>query len=229
MASKRSILLIRFVSGMFCLSKPHRLFLPSVYQGTLIANSLSLKARFPDVKDADLKEMDCQISELSTEVQSLTQGCKQLDSGELCRSLQGHLVARSSLREMLLQPLSNQAFLLRCGWKAMLSVFVCNLRGQNWRNSPALWQQRNLCLRSGSWKRSVQGTEPAWRRSSRPQIMWHQKREKRLGTQVVSQPYYRRGRRFSFCLMKETSDILICRCTKSGRCTWKSGERGRDW
>lgn len=81
MASKRFILLIRFVSGMFCCTGCP---ITSVYQGKLIANNLSLKGQFRDVKDADLKEMDCQISELSAEVQSLTQGCKQLDSGELC-------------------------------------------------------------------------------------------------------------------------------------------------
>lgn len=80
MASRRFILLIRFVSEMFCWVKLHQLSLTSVYQG----NNLSLKGQFRDVKDADLKEMDCQISELSAEVQSLTQSCKQLDSGELC-------------------------------------------------------------------------------------------------------------------------------------------------
>lgn len=76
MASKRFILLIRFVSAskMLCCLK---------LQETLTANNLSLKGQFPDVKDADLKKMDCQISELSTEVQSLTHGCKQLDSGGL--------------------------------------------------------------------------------------------------------------------------------------------------
>lgn len=91
MASKRFILLIRFVSEMLCWMKLHRLSLRSVYQGKLIANNLSLKGQFRDVKDADLKEMDCQILELSAAVQSLTQGCKQLDSGELCRSLHVHL------------------------------------------------------------------------------------------------------------------------------------------
>lgn len=83
MASKRFILLIRFVSEMFCWLKLHWLFLRRVYREKLITNNLSLKGKFQDVKDADLKEMDCQISELSAEVQSLTQGCKQLDSGEL--------------------------------------------------------------------------------------------------------------------------------------------------
>ncbi|XP_008302522.1 homologous-pairing protein 2 homolog [Stegastes partitus] len=38
------------------------------------------QAQFKDVNDADLKAMDCQISELSAEVQSLTQSCRQLDS-----------------------------------------------------------------------------------------------------------------------------------------------------
>lgn len=83
---------------MFCWMKLHRLSLTSVYQGKLIANNPSLKGQFRDVKDADLKEMDCQISELSAGVQSLTQSCKQLDSGELCWSLQVHLIASSSLR-----------------------------------------------------------------------------------------------------------------------------------
>lgn len=83
MASKRFILLIRFVSEVLCWVKLHRLSLTSVYQGKPVGNNLSLKGQFRDVKDADLKEMDCEISELSAEVQSLTQGCKQLDSGEL--------------------------------------------------------------------------------------------------------------------------------------------------
>uniref|UniRef100_A0A3Q2V2H3 PSMC3 interacting protein n=1 Tax=Haplochromis burtoni TaxID=8153 RepID=A0A3Q2V2H3_HAPBU len=37
-------------------------------------------AQFKDVNDADLKAMDHQISELSEEVQSLTQSCRQLDA-----------------------------------------------------------------------------------------------------------------------------------------------------
>lgn len=60
----------------------HSLFLISVYQEELIFNHL-LKGQFQDVKEADLKAMDCQISELSAEVQSLTQSCKKLDSGGL--------------------------------------------------------------------------------------------------------------------------------------------------
>ncbi|XP_044036134.1 homologous-pairing protein 2 homolog [Siniperca chuatsi] len=38
------------------------------------------QAQFEDVKDADLKAMDCQISELNAEVQSLNQSCRQLDA-----------------------------------------------------------------------------------------------------------------------------------------------------
>ncbi|KAM9346392.1 homologous-pairing protein 2 homolog [Symphorus nematophorus] len=38
------------------------------------------QAQFKDVSDADLKAMDSQISELSAEVQSLTQSCRQLDA-----------------------------------------------------------------------------------------------------------------------------------------------------
>lgn len=73
----------------------HSLFLISVYQETLIFNHLSLKGQFQDVKEADLKAMDRQISELSAEVQSLTQGCKQLDSGGRLGSLCVHLIPRS--------------------------------------------------------------------------------------------------------------------------------------
>lgn len=51
-------------------------------------NSSSVpQAQFKDVKNADLKAMDCQISELSAEVQSLTQSCRQLDAGGLSASL----------------------------------------------------------------------------------------------------------------------------------------------
>ncbi|XP_047427189.1 homologous-pairing protein 2 homolog [Mugil cephalus] len=38
------------------------------------------QAQFKDVSDADLKSMDGQISELSAEVQSLTQSCRQLET-----------------------------------------------------------------------------------------------------------------------------------------------------
>ncbi|XP_041633680.1 homologous-pairing protein 2 homolog [Cheilinus undulatus] len=38
------------------------------------------QAQFKDVNDADLKAMDSQISELSADVQSLTQTCRQLDT-----------------------------------------------------------------------------------------------------------------------------------------------------
>ncbi|MEQ2255450.1 PSMC3 interacting protein [Ilyodon furcidens] len=38
------------------------------------------QSQFRDVNDADLKSMDKQISELSAEVQSLTQSCRQLDT-----------------------------------------------------------------------------------------------------------------------------------------------------
>ncbi|XP_022595286.1 homologous-pairing protein 2 homolog [Seriola dumerili] len=38
------------------------------------------QAQFKDVNDADLKAMDCQISELIAEAQSLTQSCRQLDA-----------------------------------------------------------------------------------------------------------------------------------------------------
>uniref|UniRef100_UPI003AAE7F0B homologous-pairing protein 2 homolog isoform X2 n=1 Tax=Centroberyx gerrardi TaxID=166262 RepID=UPI003AAE7F0B len=38
------------------------------------------QAQFKDVNDADLKAMDSQISELNTEVQTISQGCRQLDA-----------------------------------------------------------------------------------------------------------------------------------------------------
>ncbi|XP_034395216.1 homologous-pairing protein 2 homolog isoform X2 [Cyclopterus lumpus] len=38
------------------------------------------QSQFKNVNEADLKEMDCQISQLSAEVQSLTQSCRQLDA-----------------------------------------------------------------------------------------------------------------------------------------------------
>ncbi|KAM9844215.1 homologous-pairing protein 2 homolog [Aulostomus maculatus] len=38
------------------------------------------QAQFKDVNDADLKAMDSQISELSAELQTLTQSCRQLDA-----------------------------------------------------------------------------------------------------------------------------------------------------
>ncbi|XP_062294726.1 homologous-pairing protein 2 homolog isoform X2 [Scomber scombrus] len=41
---------------------------------------LQIRSVYSYVSDADLKAMDSQISELSAEVQSLTQSCKQLDA-----------------------------------------------------------------------------------------------------------------------------------------------------
>lgn len=41
----------------------------------------SPQSQFKDVNDADLKAMDGQISELSTEVRSITQSCRELDAG----------------------------------------------------------------------------------------------------------------------------------------------------
>ncbi|XP_034751170.1 homologous-pairing protein 2 homolog [Etheostoma cragini] len=38
------------------------------------------QSQFKDVNDADLKAMDCQISQLSAEMNSLNQSCRQLDS-----------------------------------------------------------------------------------------------------------------------------------------------------
>ncbi|XP_045889939.1 homologous-pairing protein 2 homolog isoform X1 [Micropterus dolomieu] len=38
------------------------------------------QAQFKEVKDVDMKALDCQISELSEEVQSLNQICRQLDA-----------------------------------------------------------------------------------------------------------------------------------------------------
>ncbi|XP_037647556.1 homologous-pairing protein 2 homolog [Sebastes umbrosus] len=38
------------------------------------------QSQFKDVNDADLKTMDCQISQLNAEAQSLTQSCRQLNS-----------------------------------------------------------------------------------------------------------------------------------------------------
>ncbi|XP_056143436.1 homologous-pairing protein 2 homolog isoform X2 [Lampris incognitus] len=38
------------------------------------------QSQFPEVKDADLKAMDCQISDLNTQVQSITSSCRQLDT-----------------------------------------------------------------------------------------------------------------------------------------------------
>ena len=71
-------------------------------------------------------------------------------------------------------------------WKRMLSVYVFILCLQNWKNSPALWQQGKLCQRLRSWKQSVLATAHVWRQSNQPQITWHQKRGKRLGIHVIS-------------------------------------------
>ncbi|XP_053473320.1 homologous-pairing protein 2 homolog [Ictalurus furcatus] len=38
------------------------------------------QSQFADVSDADLKQMDCRISELSSQVEAVTQSCRQLDA-----------------------------------------------------------------------------------------------------------------------------------------------------
>lgn len=53
----------------------------------MTAADLFPQAQFKDVKDSDLKAMDCQISELSSEVQTLTQSCRQLDAGLHCEDM----------------------------------------------------------------------------------------------------------------------------------------------
>ncbi|XP_029913936.1 homologous-pairing protein 2 homolog isoform X2 [Myripristis murdjan] len=59
------------------------------------------QSQFKDVNDADLKAMDGQISELSTEVQSITQSCRELDTElkELSSSLTTEEVA-SQIKEL---------------------------------------------------------------------------------------------------------------------------------
>lgn len=39
------------------------------------------QSQFADVSDADLKQMDCRISELNSQVEVVMQSCKQLDTG----------------------------------------------------------------------------------------------------------------------------------------------------
>ncbi|XP_034449856.1 homologous-pairing protein 2 homolog isoform X2 [Hippoglossus hippoglossus] len=56
------------------------------------------QAQFADVSDTDLKGMDCQISELGAEAQSLTQSCKQLDA-EL-KELNSSLTAEEMMSEI---------------------------------------------------------------------------------------------------------------------------------
>lgn len=40
-----------------------------------------LQAQFGEVSEADLKAIDSRISDLSTQVQAISQGCRQLDAG----------------------------------------------------------------------------------------------------------------------------------------------------
>lgn len=49
---------------------------------------LSLQSQFADVSDAELKKMDSRIAEISAEVQTVSQSCRQLDAGapdKMCR------------------------------------------------------------------------------------------------------------------------------------------------
>ncbi|CAL8273316.1 unnamed protein product [Lota lota] len=56
------------------------------------------QSQFTEVNDADLKAMDNQISGLSTQVQSITQSCRQLDA-EL-KALQGSLTTEELTSEI---------------------------------------------------------------------------------------------------------------------------------
>ncbi|XP_060883172.1 homologous-pairing protein 2 homolog [Labrus mixtus] len=56
------------------------------------------QSQFKDVNDADLKAMDRQISELSAEVQSLTQTCRQLDAE--VKELNGSLTTKEIQSEI---------------------------------------------------------------------------------------------------------------------------------
>ncbi|XP_068560567.1 homologous-pairing protein 2 homolog isoform X2 [Cebidichthys violaceus] len=56
------------------------------------------QSQFTNVNEADLKAMDCQISQLSAEVQSLTQSCRQLDA-EL-KELSSSLTAEEMMSEI---------------------------------------------------------------------------------------------------------------------------------
>ncbi|XP_070704758.1 homologous-pairing protein 2 homolog isoform X2 [Pempheris klunzingeri] len=56
------------------------------------------QAQFKDVSDADLKAMDCQISELGADVQALTQSCRQMDA-EL-KELSGSLTTEDMVAEI---------------------------------------------------------------------------------------------------------------------------------
>uniref|UniRef100_A0A672R670 Homologous-pairing protein 2 winged helix domain-containing protein n=1 Tax=Sinocyclocheilus grahami TaxID=75366 RepID=A0A672R670_SINGR len=42
------------------------------------------QSQFADVSDAELKEMDARVAELGAEVQTISQSCRQLDTGVHC-------------------------------------------------------------------------------------------------------------------------------------------------
>lgn len=112
---------------------------------------LSLQAQFKDVNDADLKAMDCQLSELSAEAQSLTQSCRQLDAGLHC------------LKHLCL--VTCCCHVCRDTFKGGCCLTLREISWlQSWRNSTVPWQQRKWYLRSNNWRQSVVGTESVWRR-----------------------------------------------------------------
>ncbi len=55
---------------------------------------LTLQSQFVDVSDADLKKMDARVAELSAEVQTVSQSCRQLDTGvrSTCAAGKRHVV-----------------------------------------------------------------------------------------------------------------------------------------
>lgn len=54
---------------------------PGVAESACRMSVLFLQSQFEDVSDADLKKMDVRIGEINSEVQTISQSCRQLDTG----------------------------------------------------------------------------------------------------------------------------------------------------
>nr|XP_020462963.1 homologous-pairing protein 2 homolog [Monopterus albus] len=101
------------------------------------------QAQFKDVSEADLKAMDSQISELSAEVQSLTQSCRQLDT-EL-KELSSSLTTEEMMSEI-------QELKAECsGYRARLEKIKSATNHVTPEEKEKVYKERNVYVKE--WKK----------------------------------------------------------------------------
>ncbi|XP_070779635.1 homologous-pairing protein 2 homolog [Enoplosus armatus] len=101
------------------------------------------QAQFKDVKDADLKAMDCQISELNAEVQSFTQSCRQLDAE--VKELRSSLTTEEMMSEI--QELKAE----RSGYRARLEKIKSATNHVTPEEKEKVYKERDVYVKE--WKK----------------------------------------------------------------------------